>query len=680
MEDRLVFSNSINTPLSNAKIFEKYEIYKKSLFENISKYKMKEVPGIEKSANYKSRPYINLIRLDSKPEINKIDKSMDKSGKKMLSGINSIKEILYNYNKDKEEQIDNFDKLQKENNAFSKVYNRIQKEKNKFKTGTYLDYKAFINISRKYISKNISIPNLSKEHSIFSGNLLILSGTELKDYFNYNLGNKKKGISYLNKVDKLVTRKKNGDEQMTTAEIEHLEKIIKKEKPKGYISPKIMIPKLKKEILKTKDTCENLINFENFFKEFDNKRKINDYFSSYKNRNKSAFNNFNNYNEQKRLNINKKNNINNLHLSTKKFQKYKNILNNNSTTETTDIFGTRKSSLDYTVNSNISNILSQKKSSRLKFSPLTSPFGRQNNNHNFEDSDSKIDLKKNFKLFQKIKDFSPIKKNKENFKKNIIQDLNDKIRFLKEEKSVNKINDLKNSISLPIIKNDFYILNDKKDNCSNKSGKKELSELIIDIGQKRPKPPKKEIKNLTNIDNIQKEIICDNKEEQKLTLENDKNEVKKKKKGKRKSKILRIRKSYIIKPFYSLKLKSKTPIKKINESDRYNNIENLFNKVINSGFNSSNNNKELEKYTNSRGKIIKINKKDNYYNIFRTKEKVSDNNLILEEYIIRNGNNNKRFFTKKQKDILEKNNLFINEMINQEIKIKEILCEDIMSK
>ena len=677
MEDRPVLCNNTNRPLSNIKIYEKYADYKKSIFEKISKYKLKEVPGIEKSASYKSRPYINLIRIDSKPEINKIDKDMDKSGKKMLSGINSFKEILYNYNKDKDEQMDNFDKLQKENNVFSKVYNRIQKEKNKFSTGTYLDYKAFINISRKYISKNISIPDLSKEHSIFSGNLLILSGTELKDYFKYNLGNKKKGINYLNKVEQLVTRKKNGDEQMTNAEIEHLEKIIKKEKPKGYISPKIMIPKLKKDISKSKDTYENLIDFENFFKEFDNKRKINDYFSSYKNRNKSAVNIFNNDNDKNKLNVDKKNNINNFHLNKRKFQKYKNILNNNSTTETTDIFGTRKSSRDYTFNSNVSNILSQKKSSRLKFSPITSPFGRQNNNHNFEGSNSKIDLKKNFNLVQKLRDLTPIKKNKEISRKSIIQDLNDRIRALKEEKNINKINLSKNSMSLPIIKNDYFILNDKKDNSSNASGKKELSELINDIEQKSPK---NEIKNISNIDNIRKELINSIKEDQKLSIENDKGVVKKKKKGKTKNKILRIRKSYIIRPLYSLKLKSKTPIKKIKKIDRYNDIENLFNKVINSGFNSSKNEKELEKYAKSRGKIIKIDKKDNYYNIYKAKEKVSDHNLILEEYIIRNGSNNKRFFTKKQKDILAKNNILINEMINQEMKIKEILCEDKINK
>ena len=679
MEDSPIFYNNSNKPLSKAKIIEKKADYKKSILEKLSKYNLKQVPGIEKSANYKRKPYINPIRIDSRPEIKKIDKEMDKSGKKMLSEINSFKEILYNYNKDKKKQMDNFGKLQQENNKFSKIYNRIQKEKNKFNTGTYLDYKAFINISRKYISKNISIPNLSKEHSIFTGNPLILSGSELKDYFYYNLGNKNKSINFLNKVDELVTRKKNGDEEMTKPEIEHLKKIIKKEKPKGYISPKIMIPKLKKDILKSKNTCENLNNIENFFKEFDNKRKINDYFSSYKNRNRSAANSYNSDNEISKLNMSK-NNINNLHMSKRDFQKYKNFLNNSSTTETTDIFCAKKSSIDYTVNSNVSNIVTQKKSSRLKFSPLTSPFGRQYNNHNFEESDRKIDLKKNFNLVQKMREFSPIKNNNKISKKNIIQDLNEKIKILKEEKSINKINRSKNSISLPLIKNDFCISIDKKDDCSNGSGKKELSELIIDIEQKRVNSPKNKIQNIFNIDKIRKEMINDNKIGLNLSLENDKSEVKKKKKEKTKNKILRIRKSYIIKPYYSLKLKSKTPIKKINESDRYNNIENLFNKVINSGFNSDKNKKELEKYANSRGKIIKINKKDNYYNILRAKEKVSDNNLILEEYIIRNGTNNKKFFAKKQKDILEKNNLLINEMINQEMKIKEILCEDKINK
>ena len=664
MEDSPIFYNNKNRPLSKAKIIGKNPDCKKSIFEKISKYKLKQAAGIEKSANYKRKPYINPIRIDSKPEINKIDKELDKSGKKTLSEINSFKEILYNYNKDKEEQMDNFDKLQQENNVFSKVYNRIQKEKNKFNTGTYLDYKAFINISRRYISKNISIPNLSKEHSIFTGNPLILSGSELKDYFYYNLGNKNKGINYLNKVDELVTRKKNGDEEMTNAEIEHLKKIIKKEKPKGYISPK---------------TCENLKNIENFFKEFDNKRKINDYFSSYKIRNRSAAKSFNSDNDKKKLNANK-NNLNNLHVSKRKFRKYKNILNNSSTTETTDIFCIKKTSIDYTVNSNSSNILSQRKSSRLKFSPLISPLGRYYNNHNFEDSDSKIDLKKNFNLVQKMRDFTPIKNTTKISKKNIIQDLKDKIKNLKEEKSIKKINNWKNSMSLPLIKNDFCISSDKKDNYSNRSGKKELNELIINIEKKRVNSPKNKIKNIINIDNIQKEMINDNKNDLNLSIKNDKSEVKKKKKGKAKNKILRIRKSCIIKPYNLLKLKSKTPIQKLNESDRYNNVENLFNKVINSGFNSDRNKKELENYANSRGKIIKIDKKDNYYNIFRAKEKVSNNNLILEEYIIRNGNNNKKFFTKKQKDILEKNNSLINEMINQEMKIKEILCEDKMNK
>ena len=74
MEDSPIFYNNSNKPLSKAKIIEKKADYKKSILEKLSKYNLKQVPGIEKSANYKRKPYINPIRIDSRPEIKKIDK------------------------------------------------------------------------------------------------------------------------------------------------------------------------------------------------------------------------------------------------------------------------------------------------------------------------------------------------------------------------------------------------------------------------------------------------------------------------------------------------------------------------------------------------------------------------------------------------------------------------------
>ena len=80
-------------------------------------------------------------------------------------------------------EMNNYGRIKHENIKFSKIYNKIRKEKMKFSTGTYLDYEPFINISNKYISKHMKVPNLSLDHNIFSGNPLILEGSELLKLF-----------------------------------------------------------------------------------------------------------------------------------------------------------------------------------------------------------------------------------------------------------------------------------------------------------------------------------------------------------------------------------------------------------------------------------------------------------------------------------------------------------------
>ena len=76
---------------------------------------------------------------------------MEDNEKKVISEINDLKEIIYDHYKEKDRKMNNYGRIKNENNIFSKIYNKIRKEKNKFGTGTYLDYKAFINISNKYI-------------------------------------------------------------------------------------------------------------------------------------------------------------------------------------------------------------------------------------------------------------------------------------------------------------------------------------------------------------------------------------------------------------------------------------------------------------------------------------------------------------------------------------------------
>ena len=119
-------------------------------------------------------------------------------------------------------------------------------------------------------------------------------------------------------------------------------------------------------------------------------------------------------------------------------------------------------------------------------------------------------------------------------------------------------------------------------------------------------------------------------------------------------------------------------IKEEKNGEKINSVENLFEIVKRKGFNLKNNKKEIESYAISKGKELKalLDKKDTYFSIYRLKQKALERNLILEELIFRNGNNVKVLFKKKEKIFLEKNKNFLDGIINQEKKIKEIIIEN----
>ena len=699
-ENFVAYSNNNKTP-SRPKIIEKYGDNMRAIFDRIPKEVLREMPVIESTKNFKRKSYINGISKNKKPDINRIKKEMDNSEKKMLCEINSFKERFYEYNKDQEDQMGNFEKIQAENDKFARIYKRIQKEKGKFNTGTYLDYKPFINIASRYLSRNIKVPNLSNEHSIFAGNPLILGGNELEDYIVYNLGNRKKAMVFLKKVDNIVNRKKTGNSKLTHEEFEHLEKILQQEKPKGYVPPEVLIPKLKNDIIKSEDTCKNLINFELFFKPINKKRKLNEYVSSYRNINRSSDNIFTKIKNDTPIILNNTNNYNNsLHLNKRKYKAYKSILNNsNSITGTTGIFPTAKSNIqdsskEFTANTNISGILSGRHSTSLKFSPITSPFERKlyNNIQNIEGNitnrmnSSKIDFKKNLNLMPKTIGISSLNNLEKITKKNILSN-NLKSNLLKGKKK--KSIKFKSADSSADIIKDNSFLNDKKDNATYGSERGEIAELINDIETKNLIKQSKE-SSINDIEyQIEESDINDNKKiisggnnsikeenvdennnnDNKININNNNNEEKKPVR-----RFLGSHKSRIFKP--------RTPTQKEIENMNYKKLENLFNQALNLGLNPNKDRNELEEFVMSKGRNPnkKINTKDTYFNIYRTKEKAIENNLILEEYMIRNGTNDKKSLTKEQNKILDKNGYFVNEMVNYEKKFKEMLCEETMEK
>ena len=58
---------------------------------------------------------------------------MGESQEKIISNLNSIKEMIYNYKKEGDELLENFSEVKDENEIFLKNYNKIQSDKKNLK-------------------------------------------------------------------------------------------------------------------------------------------------------------------------------------------------------------------------------------------------------------------------------------------------------------------------------------------------------------------------------------------------------------------------------------------------------------------------------------------------------------------------------------------------------------------
>ena len=71
-----------------------------------------------------------------------------------------------------------------------------------------------------------------------------------------------------------------------------------------------------------------------------------------------------------------------------------------------------------------------------------------------------------------------------------------------------------------------------------------------------------------------------------------------------------------------------------------------------------------------------MSKKDTFFNIYRLKKKALEKNFFVEKLILRRGSKIKLPCSKKEKIYLKKNKNFLDEIIKQEKKIKEIMIEN----
>ena len=659
-EKFILYSNINKTPQKQKKPQNIFN----SIFERIPVNIIKETPAIRQASNCNKKQFMNIITKDKKPKPLKIDNKMNDSEKKSISKINNFEKMIYEYNKERNEQMNNYNERKKENVSFSKNYIKLKKERNKFSTGTYLDYKSFLDISSKYISKNMKIPDLSEEHNLFSNNPLILSGVNLENYIVYNQGEKDKSIKYIKKLEKLINRKKVGKGRLSVKELDELNNKLKEEKSKGYIPPEIEIKQLKNDIDKTENSFNNLENFENFFKKLKHDKNIVNYNPLNKAKNKSAENIFTNQN------INSNNSYDNSGiLNARKLSVNFNLknftLNNTSITATTSIGVTRKpseieNSKDNNNNHNIScELIQENQSKKIKLPRIVTPLTKISKIPINLKEKSIDDCKTNLNFLYKTRGISPINYKVYSPPKNNINNLlNAQLNKLKEKNKILKLRKISDSMNEITKKNLSTLTVDSEYD--------DLFELNNQIEKKNIIKPYEEFNNNYLDNNILENEINNN------VINNEEN-----KNNKTEKKIKKISfKSDIKNNSNDINNNdNQKENEKISEENNYDKIEKIFNFVKNND-NSEENKKEFQSYILSKNKSFneQFDKKSVYKNIYKMKQKV-ENDFILEEYMIRNRFNIKIPFSKEQKYILNKNNEYTSKIIDHENKLKEILCK-----
>ena len=117
------------------------------------------------------------------------------------------------------------------------------------------------------------------------------------------------------------------------------------------------------------------------------------------------------------------------------------------------------------------------------------------------------------------------------------------------------------------------------------------------------------------------------------------------------------------------------------EEEKYIKTEKIFNSIL-SGNQSRRFKIEIDDFLKSRGYDIskKILNKDAYINLIKMRKKMSERNYLLEEYYIRSGNVAKKFLSPKQRKMLDKNDLCLQKIEENEYRFKKILLEKNIDK
>ena len=608
----------------------------------------------------KRQSYILNLKNFNESDLNEIKEDMNNREKNLLLQINEFKKGTIEFEQDKNKIFNNFQNIKKENRYFSLLYKQFKKRTVKKGENELMKNDNFFKIANTYLLKGMRLPDLSR--NVFNSNPLILDNEHIKSYFIYNKSvDSQKFLNYLDRIKDILGRKILGSYSISPDERRHLEELKRKEKPKGYIPPEVLIPSLQEDITKTQFTYDCLINEYNNKNNISNninininKNSVDSNISSYMNNNtsvnnmnnkstKSIFNSKNKKIELKKLIIKKINFVKNSKKNNKLIKdSFSNNNYNNSSLDTTSVpHDTKKNNIS-DININI------------------------NNKTNLINSNSMINIR------------SPLKERLKSNTQRVIQFFNKDL----DESNLIKKNLLKKSFNSNINKEK------EKNNLSNLSN---LSTSMIQGNKLELFTPQKKVDffKLINFNEKEKENFREKNRHSSLKnlnvffpqyqssnyISEDLNDE-----SKQNTRKINLNLSSRYDSFQKKLSMPKIKQKSDNEKNQEINIENLYNKALNLNNKSYEDEVDLENYLLSmRGKNKNLNEimslKNTYFNI----KKMENNfykNIIKEEYNFRIKNRIQgRFLNDKQNKILNKSDKFNSIFLRNANLFRKVICE-----
>ena len=616
----------------------------------------------------KRQSYILNLKNFNESDLNEIKEDMNNREKNLLLQINEFKKGTIEFEQDKKKIFNNFQNIKKENRYFSLLYKQFKKRTVKKGENELMKNDNFFKIANTYLLKNIRLPDLSR--NVFNSNPLILDNEHIKPYFIYNKNvDSQKFLNYLDRIKDILGRKILGNYSLSPDERRHLEELKRKEKPKGYIPPEVLIPSLQEDITKTQFTYDCLINEYNNKNNISNninininKNSVDSNISSYMNNNtsvnnmnnkstKSIFDSKNKKIDLKKLIIKKINFVKNSKKNNKLIKdSFSNNNYNNSSLDTTSVpHDTKKNNIsDININiNNKTNLVNSNSMINIR-SPLKERL--------------KSNTQRVIQFFNKDLDESNL------IKKNLLKkSFNSNINKEKEKNNLSNLSNLSTSmiqgnkleLFTPQKKVDFFKLinfNEKeKENFREKNRHSSLKNLNVFFQQyQSPNYISEDLNNLNN---------------------NSKNDE-----SKQNTRKINLNLSSRYDSFQKKLSMPKIKQKSDNEKNQEINIENLYNKALNLNNKSYEDEVDLENYLLSmRGKNKNLNEimslKNTYFNI----KKMENNfykNIIKEEYNFRIKNRIQgRFLNDKQNKILNKSDKFNSIFLRNANLFRKVICE-----